>query len=38
MCEANAYIVKENEKILLMESVDKAEQEGNGKVFHSIYD
>jgi predicted RNA-binding protein len=30
MCEANAYIVKANEKILLMESVDKAVQEGNG--------
>jgi predicted RNA-binding protein len=30
MCEANAYIVKNNEKILLMESVDKAEQEGYG--------
>jgi predicted RNA-binding protein len=29
MCEANAYILKDNEKILLMESVDKAEQEGN---------
>ena len=27
----NAYIVKKNEKILLMASVDKAEQEGNGK-------
>ncbi len=29
MCEANAYVVKDNEKILLMESVDKAEHEGN---------
>jgi predicted RNA-binding protein len=29
MCEANAYLVKDNEKILLMESVDKADQEGN---------
>ena len=29
MCEANAYIVKDNEKILLMESVDKADQEDN---------
>ena len=30
MCEANAYIVKNNDKILLMESVDTAKQEGNG--------
>lgn len=28
MCEANAYLVKENEETLIMESVDLIEPEG----------
>jgi predicted RNA-binding protein len=28
MCEANAYLVKENEETLIMESVDLVEPEG----------
>ncbi len=29
MCEANAYLLKNNEEILLMEAVDTAEPEGD---------
>ena len=29
MCEANAYLVKENEETLIMESVDLVEPEGD---------
>ncbi len=29
MCEANAYLLKDNEEILLMEAVDTAEPDGN---------
>jgi predicted RNA-binding protein len=28
MCEANAYLIKENEETLIMESVDLVEPEG----------
>lgn len=30
MCEANAYMVKDNEETLLMESVDLVEPEADG--------
>ena len=30
MCEANAYMVKDDEEILLMESVDLVEPEADG--------
>jgi len=30
MCEANAYMIKDNEETLLMESVDLVEPEVNG--------
>jgi predicted RNA-binding protein len=35
MCEANAYMVKNGEEILLMESVDLVEPEADG-TFHLV--
>jgi len=37
MCEANAYIIKNNETELIMESVDKVEPEGEGIRLISIF-
>jgi len=37
MCEANAYIIKDNETELIMESVDKVEPEGEGIRLISIF-
>ncbi len=30
MCEANAYLIKDGEELLLMEAVDVVEPEGDG--------
>ena len=37
MCEASAYLMKDNEKILLMEAVDSVEPEGDGFCLRSIF-
>ena len=34
MCEASAYLMKDNEEILLMEAVDSVEPEGDGFCSH----
>ncbi len=37
MCEANAYLLKDNEEILLMEAVDRVEPEEEGICIKSIF-
>ena len=37
MCEANAYLVKDNKEELLMEAVDRIEPEGDGICLRSIF-
>jgi predicted RNA-binding protein len=37
MCEANAYLVKENDKVLLMESVDSVSPSENGLLLVNIF-
>ncbi|RLB85037.1 MAG: RNA-binding protein [Deltaproteobacteria bacterium] len=37
MCEANAYLIQENEKKLVMEAVDTVEPEGDGIRLVSIF-
>ena len=37
MCEANAYLIRENEKKLVMEAVDTVEPEGDGIRLVSIF-
>lgn len=37
MCEANAYLVEENDNKLIMESVDTVEPEGDGVRLVSIF-
>ncbi len=37
MCEANAYLMKDNEEVLLMEAVDRVEPEEDGVVIRSIF-
>ena len=37
MCEANAYLVKDNEETLVMEAVDKVEPEEDGIKLISIF-
>jgi predicted RNA-binding protein len=37
MCEANAYIVKGNDKVLLMESVDSVAPSENGLLLVNIF-
>ena len=37
MCEANAYLIKDNDQTLIMEAVDKVEKEENGIRLVSIF-
>jgi len=37
MCEANAYLISENEKILVMEAVDTVEPEEDGLKLVNIF-
>jgi len=37
MCEANAYLIDDNEKKLIMEAVDTVEPEGTGVRLTSIF-
>ena len=37
MCEANAYLIKDNEEILLMEAVERIEPEEDGICIRSIF-
>ena len=37
MCEANAYLIKDDEPTLLMEAVDTVEPEGDGVKLVSIF-
>ncbi|PIP36157.1 MAG: RNA-binding protein [Desulfobacterales bacterium CG07_land_8_20_14_0_80_52_14] len=37
MCEANAYLISENEKILVMEAVDTVEPEEGGLKLVNIF-
>ncbi|MBU2623699.1 MAG: CooT family nickel-binding protein [Proteobacteria bacterium] len=37
MCEANAYLIEENDNKLIMESVDTVEPEGDGVRLVSIF-
>jgi predicted RNA-binding protein len=37
MCEANAYLIKDNEPTLIMEAVDTVEPEGDGIKLVSIF-
>lgn len=37
MCEANAYLIKNDQETLIMEAVDKVEPEGNGIKLISIF-
>jgi predicted RNA-binding protein len=37
MCEANAYLLEDNEKKLIMEAVDTVEPEGAGVRLTSIF-
>jgi predicted RNA-binding protein len=37
MCEANAYLIKGNEKELIMEAVDSVEPEGEGYTLVNIF-
>jgi predicted RNA-binding protein len=37
MCEANAYLIEENDHKLIMESVDTVEPEGEGVRLVSIF-
>ena len=37
MCEANAYLIKDNETELIMEAVDTVEPEGDGIKLVSIF-
>lgn len=37
MCEANAYLIGENEDILVMEAVDTVESEADGIKLTSIF-
>lgn len=37
MCEANAYLIEENDNKLIMESVDTVEPEGDGVMLVSIF-
>ncbi|MBU0993639.1 MAG: CooT family nickel-binding protein [Proteobacteria bacterium] len=37
MCEANAYLLKNNSETLIMEAVDKVEPEGDGIKLISIF-
>ncbi len=37
MCEANAYLLKDNKEVLLMEAVDRVEPEEDGVCIKSIF-
>jgi predicted RNA-binding protein len=37
MCEANAYLIKDDEPMLIMEAVDTVEPEGDGIKLVSIF-
>jgi predicted RNA-binding protein len=37
MCEASAYLMKNDEEVLLMEAVDRIEPEGDGVCLRSIF-
>ncbi len=37
MCEANAYLIKDNEEILILEAVDRVEPEENGICIRNIF-
>ncbi len=37
MCEANAYLIKNDQETLIMEAVDKVEPEGDGVKLISIF-
>jgi predicted RNA-binding protein len=37
MCEANAYLIKDDEPTLIMEAVDTVEPEGDGVKLVSIF-
>lgn len=37
MCEASAYLIKNDQPVLIMESVDRAEPEGEGLRLISIF-
>ncbi|MBW2167161.1 MAG: CooT family nickel-binding protein [Deltaproteobacteria bacterium] len=37
MCEANAYLIEENDEKLVMEAVDTIEPEGDGLVLNNIF-
>ncbi len=37
MCEANAYLIEDGKEVLVLESVDKVEPEGEGLKLTSIF-
>jgi predicted RNA-binding protein len=37
MCEANAYLIEENNEKLVMEAVDTIEPEGDGLILNNIF-
>jgi predicted RNA-binding protein len=37
MCEANAYLIEDGKEVLVLESVDKVEPEGDGLKLTSIF-
>ena len=37
MCEANAYLIEDGTEVLVLESVDKVEPEGDGLKLTSIF-
>jgi predicted RNA-binding protein len=37
MCEANAYLIKDNEETLVMEAVERVEPEEDGICIRSIF-
>ena len=37
MCEANAYLIDENDEKLVMEAVDTIESDGDGLILNNIF-
>ena len=37
MCEANAYLIDENDEKLVMEAVDTIEPDGDGLILNNIF-
>jgi len=37
MCEANAYLIEENDEKLVMEAVDTIKPEGDGLILNNIF-